>query len=159
MIKSNAFKLVTSLVVCQLAGALGSIFTTNAINGWYAELAKPNLVPPNWIFAPVWITLYVLMGLALYLVWKNQVISKEERCLSICLFGAQLLLNLLWSIIFFGLYQLGAALIEIIVLILTVLWTMLAFYKISRPATWLLLPYLLWLSFAAYLNYAIWMLN
>lgn len=151
-------KLLTSLVVPQLAGAIGSLFTRDAISAWYIHLARPAFAPPNWVFAPVWTTLYVLMGIAAYLVWRESGKVKGV-VIALSLFALQLLLNTLWSVIFFGLRNPGAALIEIVVLWLAIAATMFTFYRVSKTAMWLLVPYLLWVSFAAYLTYAFWALN
>lgn len=158
---SNTFKLIIAIVVCQLAGIIGSLFTMPAIqSGWYAQLVKPEIAPPNWIFAPVWTTLFSLMGVSLFLVWKSDFSAnaKEQRK-GIALFFIQLVLNALWSIIFFGLRSPGGAFVEIIFLWLAIFATIIAFAKISRPAAWLLVPYILWVSFAGYLNLMIWILN
>jgi len=155
---NNFFKLVIAIVVSELAGIIGSIFTVSAIPNWYAGIVKPALNPPSWVFGPAWTTLYALMGIAAFLIWKSGWEKKEiKKALGV--FGIQLFLNAFWSIIFFGLQNPFWAFVEIIVLWLAILWTVLAFYKISRPAAYLLLPYILWVSFAAYLNYSIWMLN
>lgn len=154
----DLFRLVVSLGIPQIAGGVGALFTTAAIPTWYATLVRPALAPPNWVFAPVWTTLYVLMGVALFLVWKRGVERKEVRT-AISLFALQLTLNVLWSLVFFGLMNIGGALVEIAVLWLAILATILAFSKISRLAAWLLVPYILWVSFAAYLNYSFWVLN
>jgi benzodiazapine receptor len=155
---NNFFKLVIAIVVSELAGIIGSVFTISAIPTWYATLVKPALNPPAWVFGPVWTTLYALMGVATFLVWKKGWEKKEVKT-ALGIFGIQLVLNTLWSVIFFGLHSPGAALVDIIFLWLAILATIIAFAKISRPAAWLLVPYILWVSFAAYLNYAIWMLN
>lgn len=155
---NNFSKLVIAIVISELAGIIGSVFTTPSIPTWYAGLAKPALNPPAWVFGPVWTTLYFLMGIAAFLVWKKGLERKDVK-IALSLFGGQLVLNTLWSIIFFGLHNPFWAFIEIIVLWLAILWTILAFYKISRPAACLLLPYILWVSFAGYLNYSIWVLN
>lgn len=159
---TNRTKLVISLALPQAAGLIGSLFTATTIPTWYATLQRPALSPPNWIFGPVWTTLFVLMGIALYLVWKQWAIlpwSRTQKRLAMIIFGAQLALNTLWSIIFFGLRNPGAALIEIVFLWLAIAATMYVFAKVSKPAAWLLVPYLAWVSFASYLNYAIWTLN
>lgn len=159
---SNRAKLVISLALPQLAGLIGSLFTATAIPSWYRTLAKPELAPPNWVFGPVWTTLFVLMGLALYLVWKQWTIvpwSRTKKRLALTVFGAQLVLNTLWSIIFFGWQSPGAALVEIALLWVAIVVNIYLFARVSKPAAWLLVPYLLWVSFASYLNYAIWHLN
>ncbi len=162
---NNFFKLIITIVVSQLAGVIGSVFTTSAIPTWYAGLVKPALNPPAWVFGPAWTTLYALMGIALFLVWRQHSnILENVRMLriwrvSIAAFFVQLFLNAIWSIIFFGLQNPGWALIDIVVLWLAIVWTMFIFYKISKPAAYLLVPYILWVSFASYLNYSIWMLN
>jgi len=155
---SNFLKLVIAIVVAELAGVIGSVFTVASIPTWYATLQKPSLSPPSWIFGPAWTTLYALMGIAAFLIWKSGWEKKEiKKALGV--FGIQLFLNAIWSIIFFGLHNPFWAFVEIIILWLAILWTITAFYKISRPTAYLLLPYILWVSFAAYLNYSIWMLN
>jgi tryptophan-rich sensory protein len=154
----NYLKLVIALLLPQLAGLVGTFFTTPSIDSWYKSLVRPELAPPNWVFAPVWITLYLLMGIAAYLVWKRGW-KKPGVKEGLCLFFSQLVLNSSWSVIFFGLHNPRAAFVEIISLWLAILATLVTFAKTSRPAAWLLLPYLLWVSFAAYLNYSIWILN
>lgn len=155
---NNTIKLIVALAISQLAGIIGAIFTTPAIDGWYAGIVKPALNPPSWIFGPVWTTLFVLMGIAAFLVWRKGLERRDVK-IALGIFLGQLVLNTLWSIIFFGMQSPGAAFIEIIFLWLAILATIVTFAKISRPAAWLLVPYILWVSFASYLNYAIWMLN
>lgn len=154
---SNPLKLVIAILVSLAAGGLGSIFTSSAIPTWYATLSKPALNPPNWIFAPVWTTLFVLMGIAAFLIWK-QGADKPKVREALKIFLGQLILNALWSFIFFGLHEPGWAFIEIILLWLAILATILSFYRLSKAAAYLLIPYILWVSFAAYLNLAIWRL-
>ncbi len=157
--KLNSFlKLITTIIVSELAGIIGTIFTVSAIPTWYTTLAKPALNPPSWIFGPVWTTLYLLMGIAAFMVWKKGWDRKDVRK-ALAVFGLQLVLNAVWSIIFFGLHSPLWALIDIALMWLAIVWTMVLFYKISKPAMWLLLPYILWVSFAAYLNYSILILN
>lgn len=151
-------KLIIAICISELAGIVGSVFTAPAIDGWYAELAKPAFNPPAWVFGPVWITLFALMGIAAFLIWMKGLDRRDVR-IAIGIFIGQLLLNTMWSFIFFGLQNPGAALVEIGLLWLAILATMVAFARISKPVAWLLLPYLLWVSFASYLNYAIWSLN
>jgi len=162
---NNTLKLIIAIIVSELAGVVGSVFTVStsspqAVSGlnWYAGLVKPALNPPSWVFGPAWTTLYALMGIAAFLVWKNGWEEKEvKKALSV--FGIQLILNAIWSVIFFGLHSPGWALVDIIALWLAIVWTMVVFYKISKPATYLLILYILWVSFASYLNYSIWVLN
>lgn len=148
-------KLIISIVAPLSAGAIGSFFTSPAISNWYAFLNKPSFSPSDWLFAPIWTILYILMGIALYLVWTKEAIRKK----AIGWFIIQLVLNVFWSIIFFGLKSPGWAFIEIIVLWLGILITMLKFFKISKPAGWLFLPYILWVSFALVLNFTVFILN
>lgn len=155
---NNALKLVTAIFLCELSGVIGSLFTTPSIPTWYASLAKPELAPPNWVFGPVWTTLFALMGIAAFLVWKKGLDRKDVK-IALAIFIGQLILNLLWSIIFFGLHSPGVAFLEIIVLWLAILASIVAFARISKAAAWLLIPYIAWVSFAAYLNYSIYALN
>ncbi len=147
-------KLIIATLIPLLAGFIGSYFTMPAIPGWYAELVKPELNPPGWIFAPVWTTLYILMGISLFIIWQ-----KGKHHLEIGIFAVQMTLNTTWSIFFFGLQRLDIAFANIILLWIFILLTIIFFYRISRLSACLLLPYIIWVSFAAYLNYSIWMLN
>lgn len=158
MTSKNFLKLIIAIGVSELAGVIGSIFTTPSISGWYANLVRPEFAPPNWIFAPVWTILFVLMGVAAFLVWKRGLDDKKVK-IALGIFVGQLALNTLWSIIFFGLHSPAGAFLEIIFLWFAILVTIIFFAKISRAAAWLLAPYILWVSFAAYLNYSIWILN
>lgn len=167
--------MILFIFISELAGVIGSIFTAPAIATWYTVLNKPALNPPAWVFGPAWTTLFALMGIAAFLVWSSfaspsrkaadeqskasEGQEKRKIKIALILFGVQLVLNTLWSIIFFGLHSLGGALIEIIFLWLAILATIVAFARVSKSAAWLLTPYILWVSFAAYLNYAIWVLN
>jgi tryptophan-rich sensory protein len=151
-------KLIIAIIVSQLAGIIGAIFTTPAIDGWYAGIIKPALNPPSWIFGPVWTTLFVLMGVAAFFIWEKGLHRRDVK-IALSIFAGQLVLNTLWSIIFFGLHSPGGALIEIIFLWLAILATIFAFARIYKTAAWLLVPYILWVSFAMHLNYAIWTLN
>lgn len=155
---NNFFKLVIAIGVSQLAGVVGSIFTAPSIPTWYVNLAKPQLAPPNWVFAPIWITLFTLMGVAAFLVWRKGLNSEGVKG-ALVIFIIQLVLNSLWSILFFGLHSPGAAFIDIIALWLAILATIIAFSRISKFAAWLFVPYITWVSIAAYLNYMIWVLN
>lgn len=151
-------KLIISVGFPLLIGFIGSFYTMPAIGGWYATLVQPSIAPLNWVFGPVWTLLYILMGIAAFLVWRRGLENKWVR-IGLSLFLLQLILNLFWSIIFFRLENIGGALIEIVVLWVFIVATMIAFFKVSRLAAFLLVPYLLWVSFAAYLNYSFWILN
>jgi translocator protein len=151
-------KLFTSIAICQVTGILGSIFTTSSVDTWYSTLARPELSPPNWVFGPVWTTLFTLMGVAGFLVWRGGLHRRDVR-IALGIGVVQLLCNFLWSVLFFGLRSPGAAFVDIIVLWLAILATIIAFARVSRAAAWLLVPYILWVSFAGYLNYTIWIAN
>jgi tryptophan-rich sensory protein len=155
---SSVYKLITAIVVSELAGIIGAVFTVSAIQNWYATLAKPALNPPSWIFGPVWTTLYALMGIAVFLVW-NQGWDRKEVKKALGIFALQLILNGAWSVIFFGLQNPPWAFMNLVLMWLAIISTMVLFHKISKPAMWLLLPYILWVSFAGYLNLMIWILN
>ena len=146
------------ILLCLAAGAIGSIFTFQSIPTWYAGLNKPDFSPPNWVFGPVWTTLYIMMGIAAYLVY-GQGMKKKEAGFALTLFGVQLVLNTLWSILFFGLQNPLYGLVCIIALWLSIAATIWKFYGISKNAGLLLVPYILWVSFASVLNLSIWMLN
>jgi translocator protein len=148
------WKLVISLLLPFLASAIGGLFTASSVSTWYLEITKPSFNPPSWIFGPVWTALYLLMGISLYLVW----IKKYDRT-AFTLFGVQLFLNALWSFLFFGLQEPFYAFLEIILLWAAILLTMIYFYRINKASAYLLVPYILWVSFAAVLNFAIFILN
>lgn len=151
-------KLIISLALPQIAGLSGVLFTETGEGSWYQSLQKPAWNPPSWLFAPVWTTLYILMGIAFFLVWKSSGALQQKRT-AMGLWVVQLLLNFCWTLIFFGAQQPGWALAEIILLWITILLTILAFARISKTAAWLLVPYISWVSFAALLNGAICNLN
>lgn len=151
-------KFFISILIPLLVGAISGYFTSSGVDGWFAAANKPWFNPPNWIFAPVWTTLYILMGIALFLVWRSDA-DKNIKQTAIILFAVQLTLNFFWSIIFFKLQQPGWAFAEIIFMWLMILLTILWFGKISPTPAWLLVPYISWVSFAAILNYSIWQLN
>lgn len=158
MSSKNIIKLFFAIAICLLAGFVGSIFTTPQIPTWYASLNKPSWNPPSFVFGPVWTTLFILMGIALYLVWHKASHSKSAIKAGL-FFIVHLLFNILWSLLFFGLQNPFYAFIEIILLWLMILMLMLWFFRLDKKAGILLLPYLLWVSFASYLNYTIWQLN
>lgn len=154
----DLYKLIPSLIICQLVGFVGSLFTSPSIYEWYVYLDKPSFTPPNWVFSPVWISLFVLMGISLFLLWDK---TLRDRLVRVALFwfAVQLVLNMLWSIIFFGLKSPFFAFIEIIFLWISIVLTIINSFKVSRLAGALLIPYIVWVSFAAVLNFSIWNLN
>lgn len=154
---SSVAVLVISILIAQTAGAIGSIFTAKSIPTWYAGIEKPFFSPPNWLFGPVWVALYALMGIAAYLVWQKRQTAGAKQ--GLWLYLVHLAANALWSVIFFGLQNPGLAFVEILILwalILAVIWR---FYKIRKTAGLILIPYIAWVTFAAFLNFAIWQLN
>lgn len=158
MERNKIVKLVAAILVCQVAGFIGSFFTAPSIPAWYASIEKPAFTPPNWVFAPVWTTLFVLMGISLYLVWDRGFERKDVK-FAVYVFGVQLFLNILWSLLFFGLQNPLLALIEIVLLWIAILVNIVFFYRISKRAGVLLIPYIVWVSLAAFLNYGVWVLN
>lgn len=155
---SDQKKLIFSIFICLFAGFIGSFFTTPEIPTWFATLQKPSFAPPNWVFAPVWTSLYILMGISLFLVWQKGWENKTIKT-AIYLFAGQLVLNALWSFVFFGLRSPLLGLMEIVILWVAILATILSFMKVSRTAAYLLIPYILWVSFASIVNFSIWSLN
>ncbi|MBV8050985.1 MAG: tryptophan-rich sensory protein [Acidobacteriaceae bacterium] len=149
--------LVFFMLACFSAATLGAAITSRSVDTWYAELRKPALNPPNWVFGPVWTLLYFLMSVSAWLVWEKTDWSGARHAL--LLFFVQLGLNVAWSALFFGLRWPGAALIEIFILLGGISATVIAFYPFSRVAFWLMLPYAGWVAFASYLNLSIWRLN
>lgn len=148
-------KAAGAIIICQLAGIIGSFFTASSVSSWYTTLNKPSFNPPGWVFGPVWITLYTMMGISLYLVWR----SGNRDWYVFGIFGLQLVLNALWSILFFGMQSPMYAFIEIIILWASIIATIIIFFSVSRTASYLLIPYAVWVSFAALLNFMIWRLN
>nr|MBD3312150.1 tryptophan-rich sensory protein [archaeon] len=151
-------KLIISVIIAQAAGMIGSIFTFQSIPTWYASLNKPSITPPNWLFGPMWTSLYTLMGISFYIIWTKGFKSKDAK-LACALYLIQLGLNALWSIIFFGFKSLVGGLIEIIFLWFFILATMIEFRSINKTAGYLLLPYLAWVTAATILNFSIAWLN
>ena len=151
-------KVLLAIFICELAGIIGSIATYPNIPGWYAGLVKPSFAPPNWLFGPAWITLYALMGIAAYLVW-NKGTKKAEVRTALGVFMVQLVLNTLWSFLFFGMRSPLYGLIGISALWLAIVGTIVLFYRISKTTALLLAPYIAWVSFAMALNFYIWQLN
>jgi len=154
-------KLAPSIIACLAAGVIGSLFTMPAIAGWYASLAKPFFSPPSWVFGPVWTILYILMGVALYLVWSKDRTRKgaKWKANGLTAFAIQLVLNVAWSFLFFGLRSPALGFAGIAALWISIAATMRLFRRIDRKAFWLLVPYILWVSFAAFLNFSVWMMN
>jgi len=154
----KAAGIIVAIVACELAGIIGSVFTMPSIPGWYAGIAKPSFNPPNWIFGPVWTLLYALMGLAAYLVYEKG-FKRPEVKKALTVFAAQLLLNTLWSIVFFGAHMILGAAVVIVLLWALILATILLFYRISKAAAYLLVPYIFWVTFATVLNISLYVLN
>jgi len=151
-------RLVIAILIAQAAGLIGSLFTTPQIPTWYADLNKPDFTPPGWVFGPVWTALYTLMGIASLRIWQRRQTHGPARK-ALVLYGVHLFFNVLWSVLFFGMRNPGLALIEIVVLWGVILWLMGLFYRIDRYAAYLLVPYAVWVAFAAVLNFSIWRLN
>lgn len=158
MDRKDITKLIVSIAVCEAAGIIGSIFTVSSIPNWYASLAKPDLAPPNWVFGPVWTTLYLLMGISLYLIWKHGWENKNVK-IAVYVFSVQLVLNILWSVLFFGFQNPLLGMIGIILLWIAIAVNIYFFYKVDKNSAYLLVPYIVWVSIASYLNYAILVLN
>ena len=152
-------KLVGSVLLCEAAGVVGSVFTRDSLRDWYPTLQKPSFTPPDWVFGPVWTVLYAMMGVSLYLTSRQRDEDAAVETTARVLFAVQLMLNTLWTYIFFGRRSPGWALVEISLLWVAIASTTLSFFRVSRTAALLLLPYLLWTSFAAVLNYSVWRLN
>lgn len=153
----NSVSLIVFLSFCLCVSAVGGWITQKSVNDWYQALVKPPLTPPDWLFAPTWISLYVMIAFAGWRVWT---LSRGfVRRNSMAIFAVQLLLNLVWSFIFFGSRSPGFAALEIVALWIVILATLLIFWRIDRIAGWLMVPYLLWVSFATYLNISIFLLN
>ena len=153
--RANWIGLLAFLAVCFAVAGIGGRVTATSVETWYPTLAKPGFTPPDWIFGPIWTVLYAMMAVAAWLVWRR--IGWQGPTLY--LFFAQLALNLLWSILFFGLQLVGLALLDIVVLVVLIALTTVAFWRIDRPAGMLLVPYLLWVVYAGALNGAIWRMN
>ena len=147
----NFPQLLVAILGCELIGILGSVFTVSSIATWYATLNKPSFAPPNWLFGPVWTLLYFLMGVSLYLVWQQGTKKKKVRA-ALMYFSIQLALNFIWPPIFFGLRSPALALLVIVAMWVMIVATIRRFYPLSRWAASLLVPYLLWVSFATVLN-------
>ncbi|WP_234859431.1 TspO/MBR family protein [Aquimarina aquimarini] len=156
--KKRLFRIGISVLVCGLIGFLSSIATQSSVDTWYASLEKPSFTPPDWIFGPTWIILYIMMGIAAGIVWSKGFYHKWVKT-ALYHFGFQLLLNAAWSIFFFGLQSPLIALLDIIALFILLLFTIKWFTVVNSTAAYLLIPYILWVAFAAALNFGIWQLN
>lgn len=152
----NWLKLLISIILPQIAGGLGALVTISSVGSWYQTIEKPSFNPPSWIFGPTWTVLYIMMGISLYLIWKSNHPFKKK---ALWLFGIQLFLNAIWSPAFFGLESPILGLIVIVPLWVMILVCIRAFFPIDKWASYLLIPYLLWVSFATVLNASIWYLN
>ncbi len=157
MNKRLTVKLVISLTFPLLVGYVAGMFTAEAIPGWYATLNQPSFNPPNWVFAPVWTTLYVAMGISLYMIWK--IAPSKQRNNALLIFAFQLVLNFLWSFFFFYFKNIGFALVDILLLWIFIVAMIIQFYKLKPWAAYLNIPYILWVSFASLLNIAYYILN
>lgn len=149
--------LVGSVLLCELAGIVPAILTAEDVSTWYPTLARPAFTPPDWVFGPVWTTLYLLMGVALYLVWRTD--NGRTRRIALAVFGVQLALNASWTLVFFGARAIFGGLLVIVALLVAIIATVGAFARLDRRAAALLVPYLLWVGFATVLNYELWRLN
>jgi len=157
MNKRQILKLVVSILLPLGLGAIAGIFTAKAIPEWYATLNQPSFNPPNWIFGPVWTSLYILLGISFFLTWKQPATKERNRAISI--FLIQLVLNFAWSFLFFYFHQIGLALIDIIVLWIFIITMLILFYRIKPLAAYINIPYLLWVTFASILNASYFVLN
>ena len=155
---SRIVRAIGFVLLCEFIGLIGTVFTLKSIADWYPNLVKPSFTPPSWLFGPVWIILYALMGIAVYFVWSKGMKSRGVR-LGLVLFSVQLALNLIWSVLFFGLRSILGGLIDIILLWITILMTIVAFYKVSRKAALAMVPYLAWVTIALLLNFYVWKFN
>lgn len=149
-------KLITSIFICLGAGFIGSFANSNSLTSWYAGLEKPNFNPPNWIFAPVWTFLFILMGVSFFLVWNKK---QDGKTKAFIIFFTHLFLNILWSYLFFWFQNPSLAFVEIIIFWFSIIATAFYFYRISKISGLLFLPYILWVSFASILNFYIVKLN
>ena len=155
MIKFKKFAI--SLIIPLAIGFTGSFFTSGSVGTWYTTLNKPSFNPPNWIFAPVWTILFIMIGISFYIAWSKGFLTR--KWIPISIYALNLLLNLLWSLLFFGLKTPLISFIEIIALWIVIVVNIIIFYKISKVSGILMIPYLLWVSFASVLNYSIYQLN
>ena len=145
------------IILCLVVSSVGGAITATSVDTWYQSLEKPSFNPPDWVFAPVWTALYILMGIAAWRIWRLRATENTGKALSI--FGLQLGLNLSWSILFFGLQRIDLALIEIFILLVTIVINTIVFWRVDRLAGLIFVPYVLWVTYATILNASIWLLN
>ena len=156
--KNNILWLFLFIFLCLIFGnGIGGYFTFVSVETWYQTLNKPNFNPPDWVFGPVWTTLYILMGVSIWLIWKKE--TSKIRTISMIIFWVQFFFNIFWTYLFFGIQRIDLGLFEIFFLIFLILINIIYFYKIDKIASYLLVPYVLWVSYASILNYKIWVLN
>ena len=155
--RESWLSLIPFVVVCFLAAAIGALATNSSVKTWYPQLRRPEWTPPNWLFGPVWTTLYLMMALSAWLAWRGS--NSGVPRFALILFGIQLVLNALWSVVFFGLRKIGPAFAEVLLLWMMLIATAVSFLPLSLLAAWLLIPYIAWVGFASYLNYRIWQMN
>lgn len=154
----NWLKLIISLALPQMVGGISAYFTSTGTGSWYQTIRKPEWNPPDWLFAPVWTALYIMMGIAFYLIWKEPIAIPKKRP-AVIFWSLQLSLNFFWSFLFFNQHQIGWSLIEIVGLWLIILITIFLFARIRKVAAWLFVPYISWVTFAGILTFTIWKLN
>ena len=158
MEKNELFRLILSIIICQMAGVIGSIFTAGSVTSWYPTLVKPSFSPPGFYIGLIWIVLFTLMGISLFLIWRETPSNPAARN-ALYFFAAQLIVNVLWSVAFFGMRSPISGLVVIAFLWVLILITIIKFWPINRTAALLLIPYIVWVSIAAYLNFSLWRLN
>lgn len=151
-------RFIVSFILCQGAGLLGSFFVAPEISAWYLGLAKPALNPPSWVFGPVWFIIYTLMAFSIWFIWNKMGENKRAKS-AFVVFWAHLVINAIWTPVFFGLQNVFLALIIIVILLALIAYLIYVFWRIDRKASWLLVPYFVWVLFATYLNYSILLLN
>ncbi len=164
--QQNIVRLAISIAIPLIAGIIGAIFTSESVSTWYQVIEKPWFTPPGWLFGPAWTTLYILMGISLFFVWKtlmtpttNNESQFGRKSVAFTAFGLQLMLNVLWSFFFFGLRSPQLAFAEIMILLISIAVTTIIFFRISKLAGGLMLPYMGWVIFASLLNLQVWLLN
>jgi tryptophan-rich sensory protein len=155
---SNTWKFIIAILLCEMVGITSGLLASASNNTWFDSLKKPTWNPPGYLFGPVWTTLYLMMGISLGIIWTNKTTELRKRS-AYFLFGLQLFLNFWWSIIFFKFHSPAVALLDILLMVIVITMTIVSFSKFSKPAAWLLVPYIAWVLFATALNFTIWNLN